>query len=79
MARCTDDEWNLEAPLEVHAALQHEAVITHHVAVVARENHDGVFSGAEVLECGQNLADTVIDSVWPPKNWSTFSVRDLSK
>ena len=48
-------ERNTEASLEVHDPFEDEAVIAHHVAVIAGEDHDRVVGEVESIECGQNL------------------------
>ena len=43
----------------MHGCLQHEPMITEHVAMVARKNHDGVVAGA--FDCSQDFPDRFVD------------------
>ena len=51
----------LQRAAVVHEALQEEAVVAHHVAVVRGEHDDRVLPDAEFVEPLEHLADRVVD------------------
>ena len=65
-AGSVDDHRYPQATLEMHATLEHQSVITHHVAVVAGEHDDRVVEFARALESPHDLANAVIDRLDHP-------------
>ena len=55
-----DDEGNPHKGFVEAATFAGEAVIAEHFAVVARENDDGVFALARVLECIEHATDVFV-------------------